>query len=240
MTTTTATATATDAVLIAEAFLDTDKGRKATDDDMRATTVEAMTSWVLDYRGDFPFLREMTRAAFQSRQYGRDLRPGQARGVLNCLLAQVKRERQDGQPAAQPIAVAGTRPVVDGYYTVVMGAGHVTLRLRTAKSGKYQHVAVLGAANQYTAIGGLYDGTSFRFWQSTTTAGDSSPLVPSQWTRQRQALDVLLQSDDAARVAAGKAFALASGTCFRCAALLTDPLSIGLGLGPDCKKHFGY
>ena len=48
-----------------------------------------------------------------------------------------------------------------------------------------------------------------------------------------------LEGLDKDPVAAGKVYALESRRCFRCDRELTDPESIGNGIGPDCLTHLG-
>jgi hypothetical protein len=53
--------------------------------------------------------------------------------------------------------------------------------------------------------------------------------------RVMRALDVLMQADKSGQKGYGEAYALWSKNCYVCGKLLTDPISISLGIGPICR-----
>lgn len=213
-------------------------GQKFDFTEVTPALVAVAERWLAAYQGNFAFLLDVKRSTRGGR-----LSVGQAKGVLNCLLADIRRNpapvaAQDAAsastvadlPGGSQVAVSGSREVRDGYYTITLEDGsHVTLRVKTAKSGKYQGVGLLiGSQNtsDYLGIGSL-NGTRFSFWRDVDA---------TQHVRTRQALAVLLESDDEARLAAGKAFAQESGCCYVCNRLLTTPESIASGIGPVCRE----
>lgn len=117
--------------------------------------------------------------------------------------------------------------IPDGYYTVVMTDGtHVTLRILTNAQKGYRRIAYLaGPANtsDYVNFGTIRDGKVWAF-----------PDFRNGYTRQKEAAAVLLDGQIGHKEA-GKAFAMMSGRCWKCNAVLTDPESIRLGIGPVCR-----
>jgi hypothetical protein len=126
---------------------------------------------------------------------------------------------------------APTRPAVaeirDGYYTVKFpDETHVTLRILTNKQKGYRRMAYLAGPHNlsdYVNFGMVRDGALRPF-----------PDFYGGYERQKEAARILLTGKVGAKEA-GKAFALASGRCYICNAVLTDPTSIELGIGPICR-----
>jgi Family of unknown function (DUF6011) len=118
----------------------------------------------------------------------------------------------------------------DGYFTVVLEDEnkHYTFRLQTQDDDAdfapgQQIMSFLGADAEYI---------KFAF----VTGGRVYP-----WRRFRDGYGRLLMAAQYLvhgrnYEAAGKMYAMDSGHCWRCNTMLTDPLSIELGIGPTCRN----
>lgn len=211
-------------------------GRKFTPDDVAGNDelYRAACKYARDYDDDFDFMLDMRDAL---AEWGK-LTPGQAKGVLNCMLAELRRRARQEDIAAkveqhkakgEPVE----RVVPNGTYTVdgLPDGARVTLRLfddfrKDVPEGTQAAAFLFGADNES-------DYLPFAFVQSKEI---------SVWKRykdgyqnQQAALAVLLGSADPLKY--GEAYALASGRCFRCARTLTVPTSLHRGLGPECAKQ---
>lgn len=214
-----------------------DIGRKFEAVDMDAELIAAAELYVIQYEEDerlnrrpvFSFLSDMVMAL--ARYKG--LTEGQAKGVLNCLRADMLREPQT---AAAPVAMAedGKHQVRNGTYTVILNGDddYVTLKIRDAKfakdmpKGTQMACYLSGADNAGDFTGFAFvQGRTGKVWKRFQQDG-----------RLAQALKVLLDGGDAD---AGERYAMASGTCYCCGRKLTVPASLHRGLGPICAER-GY
>lgn len=119
--------------------------------------------------------------------------------------------------------------ISDGFYTVVLEDGtHRTFRIRTQGAdetfapGKQIIATLTGSDNEssYTQWG-FINGATVNVWKSRTDkVGD--------WPKFAAAL---ISGDHSA---AGLAYAVESGNCYRCNRRLTTPESVALGLGKVC------
>ena len=128
-------------------------------------------------------------------------------------------------PSAERLVLAGTVPE-RGTFTVVMPKKlRCTVRFATAKQGSFAGKIIVkelvGSDNEtsYAGVGHVVDG-GVQIWQKAR----KNVLLLA-------ALKVLLRGDHAK---AGEAYAIESSHCWRCGKLLTVPVSIGRGLGPEC------
>ncbi|MCC6959519.1 MAG: hypothetical protein IT301_06695 [Dehalococcoidia bacterium] len=172
--------------------------------------------FLCDYSGPFPFLNDLQRR--WNPRVG--LSKAQARGVMNCVLAEVKKARRPNRVAPQAEAA---RQLV-GTYTVIDVLGeHRTLRFTKASDngrGNNTWVKLLIGPDNYMYVGYINGQGSFK------------PKRENQYLIE-QAIIFLISADQDARNEAGMAYALESGNCFRCGRQLTVPASIHRGLGPD-------
>ena len=188
--------------------------------------METAEAYLEEYTGDFTYLVDVQQA-YRRRGF---LSPAQAKGVLNCLRAQVLREHEQQEPA-QP--APSFQRVANGIYTVVLQDGsHVTLRLSDPRFGDFaegtQVLAYLSGCNNETSF------TSFAF--VTDAEITVWKKFRGQLARQLHAAEFLHHMERADVLQAGFAYAMASGRCFRCNRTLTVPASIHQGLGPECAK----
>lgn len=138
-----------------------------------------------------------------------------------------------------PAAVA-VEQVPLGTYSVLglPGAGgknYVTVRIKRPGANSNWHGKVLveflsGSDNDhdFTAFGELTPG-GVRVWGRFKDSPRAGVYA--------QAVEVVVNGTRDAREAAGLAYAMASGNCYRCGRTLTVPASIHRGLGPDCAAR---
>jgi hypothetical protein len=153
------------------------------------------------------------------------------RAEVRRLIA-LKADAEVAERAEAALAALPMPAIKDGYYTVQLADGHVTLRVeRQSDDAKFapgaQVVArLIGSNNE-----GDYKGVAF--------VQPNGRL--SVWTKHRQdarlgrALQVLAGDPKAAALG----FARASGRCYICGRLLTEPESLDRGIGPVCASK-GY
>ena len=78
--------------------------------------------YLADYEGDFEFLVSVK----QDIDAGKTMSPGIAKGILNCVVAEAKRQRNIGGGGGTPIA----HVPAPGFYRVTVGAYTDTFRIR--------------------------------------------------------------------------------------------------------------
>ena len=121
----------------------------------------------------------------------------------------------------------------DGFYTIAHGTSHKTFRLQTqpadaAFAPNKQVIGFLRGSNNeadYTSFAFVIDGR----------------IVPwkrfqSGYEQVLQAAKYLVSGPSESHEKAGRFYAMQSGRCYACNRLLTDPLSIELGIGPTCRN----
>jgi hypothetical protein len=187
--------------------------------------------WAREYTGTFAFMVDMREAAAHG------LSAGQAKGVLNCLLADVRRAATTGTTPTVAEPTGPATPVVpNGTYTVVLDPKNPehtrrTLRLRDGFANRpgSQVAAYLAGPDNDRSYNGFatVEGREFHVWRRFA---NGSPMVV-------EALAALLHMDEPGL--AGEAYAMASGRCYRCSRTLTVPASLHRGLGPDCAAVLG-
>lgn len=208
-------------------------GRKLVDSDVHGSRrLHWVAEQYLDLAGDESAWLRSVRDGY--RRYG-CLLDGQARGVLNWMRAQtLPAERQAARPAPSMAAppVVG-RALPDGYYTVVDGAGHLTVRLRRVEHPEGLRYPLPAGAQSAAYLFGPDNGSDYASF-AWVTGGEARVWGRYRGGRAEEALRVLLGAGADQRGEASLAYALASGRCARCGRLLTVPASIHRGFGPDC------
>lgn len=232
-------------------------GRKFEITDVTAELVVAAEIFTHQYAGDFCYMLSMRDAL---GRFGH-LTDAQAKGVLNCLMAEARKRLQERAPAPAPVALedqtiglvaqatGSVAPIRDGYFTVAFGDGtHRTFRLtelREDECTRYgmprgaQHISLLvGPENSssYARIGIIVNRQIVRRWRVVRTVQGEN-ATSEQLSRMEEGMRVLLGADGEAQTEYGMAFAIASNRCSRCGHLLTVPASVHRGLGPDCATR---
>jgi uncharacterized protein DUF6011 len=164
------------------------------------------------YRGNFAFMLDMAGAMRRFQH----LTAAQAKGVLNCMLAEARRNSSDRQRT-----VAAPKLVLeDGMYKL------------DETIYKVQH-AVHGSQNQYAKV--LEE-------QAVTeaTPGDFRHAIafghPAKWVFNYAPGAInKLRPEHRMTIEEAKAFGALYGTCCVCGRTLTDETSIANGIGPICE-----
>lgn len=141
-----------------------------------------------------------------------------------------KPKLQKKAPVQEPPAVA------DGTYTVVLNPTppeeRITIKVETKTGGKLQGKTVLsfmhGSDNlrSFTGFGFLF-GSRVLVWKRM--------LGAIKTPQAQKAMEVLINSDDQEEF--GNSYALLSSRCYSCGRVLTVPVSINKGLGPECARR---
>jgi hypothetical protein len=226
------------AVLAAAIAMGEALGRKFEAADMDPMLRAAATEYLFTYQGDFDWLNE--QKPYLRTKNG--LSDGRAKGVLNCLMADVRRTKR--QAAAEAAADAPT-PIVTG------------LDLRTAPNGRFRVVLddkatfVLSledatwATNKPkgTRSAGIRIGSKFQFAGFVDLNGQlavSRKVEPYDEALLMRSLKVLL---DGVRDGSWMVWALNytqdCKQCSFCGTELDDPKSLRVGYGPTCAKKNG-
>ena len=169
-------------------------------------------------------------------QLPHDLTKGEASGIISRLkTSPFQAPVGDGTKMA-----TGTKydnPVIGkGYFTVTDdNEGHKTFRVSPNQSwcdGKTVIGMLTGHSNQfsYTGIGFVTNEGIKLFGKAKARFGEDqlrhwTDVLVADWTGAAQLTIEMAQQ-----------YVLTSGNCFVCGKLLTDPESIGRGIGPVCWK----
>lgn len=212
------------------------EARDITTDD--SVLYQAAMAFAQTYHGSFEYMTDMRSNASVGF-----LSANQAKGVLNCLMAEARRRVQVKPATAAPVAKTDYTSVLDGFYTVVFDAANpsdrITIQIekwvgfRDKQSGQerddVRSVRFLsGPDNEadYMFAAAIY-GTGILF--------QGRSFGP----RVQQALGILVQASGADRAVMGAAYAFESSRCWRCNRQLTVEDSVAGGIGPKCAKKIG-
>lgn len=212
--------------------------RKFEASDMSPLLRQAARMYAASYEGDFGYMVEM-RAAVAGN--GAFLSDGQAKGVLNCLMADARR-RLSAKPAAPVAAPEVTSPPVllqvpDGRFRVTLVDGsHLAIRIeKVAKDSKLpQGTRVISTrinGDDWMGMASVSPEGAFRLWNACR--GELRDRVSN-------AVDILdsAETQDGWLIA-GLAFAQEGAQCFFCGRDLDTPESLMVGYGPKCADKNG-
>ncbi len=158
------------------------------------------------YRGNFAYMLDMKGALNRFHS----LTAPQAKGVLNCMLAEARRNAP--KTTATPIVGGPVKVVLeDGMYKL----GETIYKVQHAVHGSGKQYAKALVRGERWAKDG--DGKEV-CWNFEYAPGAISKLSPAD----RMTLDE------------AKAFGALYGTCCVCGRTLTDEVSIAAGIGPVC------
>ena len=212
--------------------------RKFEASDLTPVLRQAARQYAAEYSGDFPFMIEMRNQVIGG--LGGFLSDGQAKGVLNVLMADARRRLQQRQPAATvstPPAHQYLTSVPDGRYRVTLVDGdHLAIRIEHAgKDSKLAGARIISTriGDEWLGRGHVGQDGSLRIWRSTT--GDLRGRVEN-------AIEILDSADKDAEqgwLISGLAFAQEGSQCFFCGRDLDTPESLLVGYGPTCADKHG-
>lgn len=195
---------------------------------LQAYVGPAVRAYIESYDGDFEYLQSVKA---QVAGKGR-MSVAQARGIANCMAAQIKRN----QAATAPTGPSTWAPIADGTYSVVRtDDSYTTIKFRSMDD---EHLAKFNRP-EGTQIASYLMGqdneSSYLGFAFVTPEGR-----PQVWKKYKEAANLvdaingLLTTDEETRKAAGLQYALISGNCCKCGRTLTVPASIHMGMGPIC------
>lgn len=211
--------------------------RKFNDSDVVKTYQQAAETYAYFYMGDFDYLVSMRTAVMKWQR----LSTAQARGVLNCMAAELRRTATKAAAAAaqaeQPLecaSEASTWQAPTGKWTLLFAEDEpwFTVRIKELSAEqlvKYQKPAgtrvlqYLSGSDNDTAYTGFA-------WMLP----DRVVLWKKFQDNAKFEIACELVTDRERFMDAGQAYALASNNCYKCGHTLTVPASICAGLGPIC------
>jgi hypothetical protein len=198
-------------------------GRKAEEQDLlnepvafRNRLITGATEYLRGYTGDFDYLVQLqgTQRSLRRGQVFPTVR--QAKGILNCLRAEVGRqERSKAQPAGQP-APARLQVEDAGVYRLPDGT-ICKVQVTRDKARTY--------AKRLTEIGG----------QRATEGGTR---VHAEYVYEAGLVQRVAAEGVKLSLAEAKALTIRYGFCIRCGRHLTDAHSVEQGMGPVCIRYF--
>jgi hypothetical protein len=180
-----------------------------------------VADFIVTYSGRFGFMLDMQDAY---RRFG-PARFGLARyrGVLNVMRAEALRPVATAVATVVPNGIY-TAVRADGDYTTVRVKGHFDATEKGLGAQVLQYLVGPDNTSDYESAGTVRGG-SLTVWRRI---GDrTAASLAEAWA--------IISGDPAA---AGEAYALKSGACFRCNRTLTVPASLHRGLGPECVKKW--
>ena len=198
----------------------------------------AANSYATFYDGDFSFMLDMRAAAKGPK--GLSFR--MAAGVLNCLVAQVRREAKAKPAPAGVVQSSALEAQMDGTFTLkVVGdeVTNVTLRLKTMDADQLARYKKPAGSQVLEYLYGPDNETCYRGFAFVT--GREVKI----WSKFRDnarldiAAEMLMSADTETLKAAGYEWALVSGRCYICGHKLTVEASICAGIGPVCAAKIG-
>lgn len=219
-----------------------EKGEKFTPADifsMEAVCRELAERYARAYSGNFSFMLDM-KVEVRRRMPTINMVTGIINALYNDLRGlQIRAEKEAAQARFDantvideggPTDVQPTQAVVeDGYYTFSFEDGtHLTVRVRVKgnEPAVQKIAALIGPDNEN-------DYQPFGFLKGTRYVPFSA--YRKGYDRWHFVARALLGLTDEQRQEAGMLYAQKSGNCMKCGHVLTDPVSIALGIGPVCR-----
>lgn len=197
---------------------------------------QAARQYAAEYSGDFSFMVEMRAQVIGGNFL---LSDGQAKGVLNVLMADARRRiEQRASKVHEPEVITHKylANVPDGRYRVTLVDGdHLAVRIALAgkdsKLAGARIVSTRSGGDEWMGVAHISSNGSFKVWRSAHGAlGD----------RVSNAIEILDQAKDQdGWLIHGLAFAQHGRQCFYCGRDLDTPESLAVGYGPVCAAHLG-
>lgn len=186
--------------------------RKFTVEEITPELVALATRYAKSYEGSFEFMVDMREAATV-----RGLTAGQAKGTLNCLLAEIRRNGRAAAPA--PESALDLSELLPGMYAVP--AGSTRLKVRVSHGGD---------AGRWAGFIFVNDGAEYG---AGTRYGMQKP-----GEMYRGQIEDELRAILADPKAASAAYGQLVGRCGVCGRRLEDEDSVARGIGPVCAERF--
>lgn len=208
-----------------------------TPEDMTTSLQNGATAYALSYTGTFEFMTDMKRKAQRGV-----LSANQAKGVMNCMMAEVRRQRA----ASVPLETVDMSALM----TLFQRAGthlrnpRITLGIPVNRPGN-----TIASGNPFTSVtlklmtrGANPGSISIQTggWPNGIWYGRVEPngrLVRSRV--MTEAVMELVRELAADPVAAALRYASLTGQCCFCNLPLSTPESTTAGYGPVCAQHYG-
>ena len=219
-------------------------GRKYEVTDIQAMSVTQRTflmGWAREYKGTFDYMISMREQAIKG-----SLTVSQLKGIANCFRADALRNQKPtiiGKPVVSnegTIDHANAAHVLkNGYYTVKMIDGHVTIRVSNSFRAKQANGNSNMKGDKGTQVAAMLVGPNNEsdYRSQCLIEGDKIKVEFSgAATRGLAAVDFLLGHPEKGNEM-GMLYAKTSGNCYRCGRTLTDPDSIEAGIGPICQRY---
>lgn len=207
----------------------------------RGELAEIAHEYTRTYTGSFEYMQDMALAL---RQYGH-LTPNQAKGVLNCIVAEWnraqarKQEKEDTLFEVQ-LPAKGGWVIPDGKFTLVReGEANKTYKIKTLDKDHQDRYRKPAGTRMMFFLNGPDNQSDYAFFAWVTPQGNLTPRGEYQHgTPLMNGARMLLDMDKSGALDTAKAFALWSNRCAICGAELTDADSIAAAMGPICRSKF--
>jgi hypothetical protein len=202
-------------------------GFKFEAEDIDGPLLRGATEYARQYTGFFDFMLKMKFDALRKGW----LSEGQAKGVLNCLFAEVKRNRRPVAPV-EVVDFTGLRALFakaaehlqKPRIVLSMGRGMEALTIKLMTAGGH-----VGSISFQT--GTFDDGTWFGRVETDGKLTPSKYMTP----QVRELIDELAADP----IAAARRHAHLTGNCCFCSRKLDDERSTAAGYGPVCADNYG-
>lgn len=204
----------------------------------------AANAYATTYAGTFQFMVDMRKAAVSPKGLSFPM----AAGVLNCLVAQVRRDRVNTvakgvatDPATATQATVQQEPQRPGIFTIILDAetnDRVTLRLKNMKPEQLEHYNRPTGSQVLEYLDGPDNESCYRGFAFVT--GRDAKIWKKFQNADRLAIatQLLMEAPTEQLFAYGLEYALVSNNCWVCGHRLTVPASVCKGIGPVCDGKF--
>lgn len=206
---------------------------------------DAACRYVKSYGGDFEFLIQIKR---KMSHHGGPT-DAQAKGILNCIAAEVRKQKRGvtpvPAPAAAVVAPASSANAIIGDFSKIPD-GTVTIVDEESGTHRTLRISIWKAKGDGSRIAAMMTGpdNDRNFTGFATIRPDGSASVWNRFSSAEYwgwmgAMERLATATADEFGEYREAWAMRSGRCARCGRKLTVPASLHRGLGPECVKHEG-
>lgn len=179
----------------------------------------AACQYARDYQGSFSYMLDMRSAVKRTQR----LSYAQAKGVLNCLMAEVRRNDAATAEVTQLAAVGRAPLQIEDAGVYVLNGQVIRVKANKAGTHVYPNVWTEISGSRLTEDGGTAHGE----WQYV-----------EQWQERKDLMRNLAAEGRKMTLAEAQDFLIRYGQCVRCGRHLKDAKSVSKGIGPVCEKYF--